>query len=275
MPELFVLGAPRCATTWIHHILARVGVDDGGVKEHHFFDQVDEPNKSSFDEYNQRFNRDALSVDCTPTYLYSEAAIKRITASCRRPKAIVVLREPVSRAVSHFRWKVTAAREPLDLIAAFSAESSRIEQGWDPSFHYLQLGNYIPQLERLVRLWADPEDLLILEYDALKRQPRSTADSILTFAELPGPVPLAPPLNSSRRKSASVGTYVSRRIARSRRVPNWAARAMVRERETPVPTFSDEELGFLSEQHRLRVSEYEQLALQFGIMVDAWDRLAL
>ena len=84
-----------------------------------------------FSVYEQYF-RDAgdrpVRLEATPNYFYGGRAVaSQIDASLTNPRVIVVLREPVARAVSFFTYQKVRLRFPADLpIADYLAAADRL-----------------------------------------------------------------------------------------------------------------------------------------------------
>lgn len=114
---LFVLGAPKCGTTALFELLAN---NDNFIvpkeKELHFFTRDQATSSyykawapSSLTEYLAMFpeqgdpNSAAIHCDVSPSYLYSRDAILRMKEGFPNSIAVIMLREPVARAFSHYQ----------------------------------------------------------------------------------------------------------------------------------------------------------------------------
>jgi hypothetical protein len=87
--------------------------------------------------------------EATPMYLFSPSAVKYIKQYLPDVKLVIVLRQPVDRAYSHFlHWKKTGM-EPArsDFIQTLAKEEQHILNADNQhSWHYLKIGRYYPQL---------------------------------------------------------------------------------------------------------------------------------
>ena len=125
--------------------------------------------------------------EASPYYMFHPAAADRIAETCPDARLVAVLREPVSRAHSHYFDRVVAGTETLPTFeAALDAEESRLAGVTDEWLahpgHYsfshdhhsfLARGRYAEQLRRYFdRLGR--EALLVLPLEALKREPDKT-----------------------------------------------------------------------------------------------------
>ena len=131
--------------------------------------------------------------EATPIYLYWPGSLERIAAYNPAMKLIVMLRDPVERAWSHWRmeyargaetrafgWCVREGRQRL-----FDAEP----WGFHREFSYVERGFYGEQLERLFGLFPR-EQALILRSDDLRADPAAALAAVRRFLALPeGPAP--------------------------------------------------------------------------------------
>ncbi len=113
--DFFIIGAPKCGTTTIHEVMDRSEKFDLPlVKELHFFsypevcdtyygDEVKNKICKTNDEYEQVFRNNQLpKVDNSPSYLYNHVSARRIYEYNPSAQVIAILREPVSRSISHY-----------------------------------------------------------------------------------------------------------------------------------------------------------------------------
>jgi hypothetical protein len=113
-------------------------------------------------------------------------------------RLIVLLRDPVERAWSHFRHEVAAGHETLDFVAAIRAEPERlagtedaVRTGSSPElaerhrrFGYVARGRYAEQLSRWLAVF--PRDqLLVLRAEDLFQDPAETWRATQEFLGLP------------------------------------------------------------------------------------------
>jgi hypothetical protein len=106
----FVVGAPKCGTTSIYSALdGLVGIDLPKRKETHYFcweeavaSYYDVDVVKTYQEYCSQFSGDGLAVDICPSYLSSNTAPCRIRDHNPNAKIVVVVRDPIERAISHY-----------------------------------------------------------------------------------------------------------------------------------------------------------------------------
>ena len=144
------------------------------VKELHFFDDEKQNWKHpSYNSYHEAF-RDAklhqLWGEATPIYMYWEPAAKRIWQYNPETKIIVVLRNPINRAYSHWNMEINRGAENLGFVEALKQEAGRCRQSLPEQhrvFSYQDRGLYSSQLRRLWRFFGR-DAVLVLKHDDLK-----------------------------------------------------------------------------------------------------------
>ncbi len=117
--DFFIIGAPKCGTTTIHEVMARSGKFNlPSLKELHFFSYPEVADSyysyeiknnicKTMNEYEQAFTNNQLpKVDNSPSYLYNHVSAKRIYEYNPNAQVIAILREPVSRSLSHYLMDV-------------------------------------------------------------------------------------------------------------------------------------------------------------------------
>lgn len=182
MADFLVIGAMKGGTTSLYEYLsAHHQIDLISVKELNFYN-----NETHWARgrkwYEQRFaNNGKLRGDVNPNYaMYPlckdvPARIHSLYPHC---KIIYLLREPVSRTISHIQHNVTETKEqrPLDQIV------SKLEQGTDP-FNYVGNSRYYFQLEQFLKYFPMNQVSLISSAD-LKDRRAETLATLVSFLGL-------------------------------------------------------------------------------------------
>lgn len=136
-----------------------------------------------FDWYLSHFSSKAsITGEKCAGYLSNSKAPKRILKHIPGTKFIVLLRNPVDRAWSHYRWAKSMGEEkkPFDLAILTGGDYGK-KYGKDAS--YLSRGHYADQLERWFRFF--PHDrFLVIKSEDMFIDPNSTYRQTLSFLEL-------------------------------------------------------------------------------------------
>ena len=129
--NLFCIGCPKSGTTTLFKILCQHSqIHTPKFKEPFFFNNSNYQN--SIDWYAKTYYDDIKNekwvLDFTPSYLYSDEALFRINEYSKGKdlKFIVMLRNPVERAYSHYLHTLRDGLEDLDFNDAIQAESERL-----------------------------------------------------------------------------------------------------------------------------------------------------
>ncbi len=200
LPDFIILGAQKAGTGSLYYYLSEhPAIHPPLVKEVHYFDGGLDPAHDSFARgeawYRAHFPRRKrlrdgdLVFEASPLYLFNPLVAERIAASLPQVKLIVLLRDPVARAVSHYFMSVRRGFEKLPLLQALLAEEERLapllakREYKSPVFihnSYKRRGLYAEQLERFFRHFGR-EQLLILESDAFFQHPEQAVKEVFDF----------------------------------------------------------------------------------------------
>ena len=201
LPDFLVIGAARAGTTALHGFLRQhPGIFMPARKEPNFFAYegkelacegpgADYINNSIVDPaaYAALFSgapAEARLGEASPLYLYSERAPGRIKHHIPGAKMIVILRNPIDQAYSHFMYATKQCIENVsDFDKALTLEETRLEQGWQPLFGYSQFPRYGEQLARYFELF--PRDqFLIKRYEDYQADPDAFLRAVYEFIDV-------------------------------------------------------------------------------------------
>ncbi|WP_228386275.1 sulfotransferase domain-containing protein [Ornithinicoccus halotolerans] len=138
-----------------------------------------------------------LSFEASPYYVWDPRIAARVRQVAPGTKAILLVRDPVKRAWSHYQERVQNGVEPLDFEDALAAEDDRLagepeRMADDPSYHsttwdwysYRRRGVYLPQVQRWHACFPATQ-LLVLRSEDLYRHTQAVVDEICDFLGLP------------------------------------------------------------------------------------------
>ena len=163
-------------------------------KELHFFDDETqawpEPDPSSLHRHFQAANADHLWGEATPISLYWDPAAERIWRYNSAMRLIVILRNPIDRAYSHWAMEHKRGNDPLSFALALEKEEVRCREALPLQhrvFSYADRGFYSAQLRRLWRFFGR-EQVLVLRQEDLKLSPQACMERIWQHLSItPGP----------------------------------------------------------------------------------------
>ena len=187
LPDFLIVGAMRSGTTTLARTLQshpEVFVPEN--KEVHFFDRNFERGVTWYASFFEAAE-DLRSVgEATPEYMYDARARERMSQTLPSARLIVILRDPIERAYSHYWHERNLGREDLSFEAAIAAESSRLESP-DPVTRsrvaYVDRGLYVQQLEALNALF--PRDAIhVLLFEDFVEEPQRSFGATTRFLGL-------------------------------------------------------------------------------------------
>jgi hypothetical protein len=199
LPDLLVIGGQRCGTSTLYRHLGRhPDVSPSLRKEVEYFSRrYDRGERWYRAHFALGAQRRRLCFEATPDYLFHPLAAARAANLVPEARLVVMLRDPVARAWSHYHHMVGLGHEDLDFDAAVEAEPGRCTGDLarladDPShdpvallrYSYVARGRYAEQLKR----WFEhfPRDrLLVVRSEDFFADPRGSYRQILEFAGLP------------------------------------------------------------------------------------------
>jgi hypothetical protein len=204
LPSFVVVGAKRAGTSSLYQYLVRhPGVLSCAMgKGTHYFDVNFSRGWGWYRSSFPLAGRDGITGEASPYYMFHPLAPARMAAALPEARVIVVLRDPVERAWSHYQNERRLGAEPLSFEDAIAAEPERLageaeRMLADPGYQsfawrhhsYLARGRYGEQLERLYELFP-PAQVLVLQSEALLADPNQALESLWRFLGL-APLTLA------------------------------------------------------------------------------------
>ncbi|MEG4440824.1 tetratricopeptide repeat protein [Microcoleus sp. AT9_B5] len=192
VPNFIIIGSQRCGTTSLYTYLAQ-------------HPQILTPIKKEMDFFSWHFDRgidwylahfppmppgeEFVTGEASPSYFDCREAPERLYSAFPEAKLIVLLRNPVDRAISQFYRLTDLSWEARSLDRAISDEIERLSQnpeyiiGEEPG-NYLARGRYIEFIQNW-RAFFPPEQLLILKSEDFYAGAATTLKQVLEFLDLP------------------------------------------------------------------------------------------
>ena len=196
LPDFLVLGAQKAGTTALYEYLRRHPQITGpSWKEVSFFDRHwargERWYRGNFP--NLARTREKLVGEASPSYVFHPLAPQRAQEVVPEARLIVLVRNPIDRALSQYNHEVALGREPLSFEEALDAEEERLRgederMAADPRYFsrewwshtYKARGRYAEQLERWLAVFPR-EQLLVLPSDDLGSNPARAHAQVLEF----------------------------------------------------------------------------------------------
>jgi hypothetical protein len=217
LPNFFVVGAAKSGTTSLYEYLKlHPEVYMAPIKEtHHFSTDIDNskfrPNYArslnkdltgflsgnmeegifhafvkDWNEYVQLFkkvNGEKAIGEVTNSYLYSKEAAKNIISKFPDAKVIMMLRNPVDRAFSHYLMDLRIGYETANFMTALKKDLARNPKGWGISNLYIEIGMYYEQVRRFIEVFPEPQRRIYI-FDDFVKNPEAMMKDIFRFLEV-------------------------------------------------------------------------------------------
>jgi len=204
-PHFLIVGAQKAGTTSLLSALGQhPDVWVPPQKELHFFDLYWERGAAWYESLFVPGAGACIRGESTPYYLWHPRAAERVWRYRKDMKLIVLLRDPVERAVAHYHHAVRQGFESLPLAEALAVEPDRLRgeharlcrdpqaQSFAHQNHsYRARGFYLNQLQVWLEYFSR-DQLLVLEMGELVRHPVAGLNRCLAFLGL-HPQPLVFP----------------------------------------------------------------------------------
>lgn len=138
-----------------------------------------------------------LGGEASPYYCWDPRIAERVVRTSQTVKAIMLVRDPVERAWSHYLERVQNGVEPLDFEDALAAEPERLageldRMMSDASYHstefdwysYRSRGDYLPQIRRWESILGR-DKLLVLRSEDLYSDTQQVVNEVFEFIGVP------------------------------------------------------------------------------------------
>ncbi len=188
--DFFCVGVAKAGTTTLHDLLCmQENISLPKRKETNYFSfgihgkpefsgpldstSVNEPTIVSFQEYMDDFDLDDGNIvgEICPSYML-EGTVERIYEHNADAKIIILLREPVGRAISNYQHLVRDGRERLDLEQSLEAEEARLASGWEWFWGIKQNSQYFSAVNAYINKFGEQNVKIIFFEDFIKNQPQ-------------------------------------------------------------------------------------------------------
>ena len=275
-PEFFIVGAPRCGTTFLYEVLsAHPGIFMPRLKEPHFFSNdlgTTRRGDRAFFVWSEAAylglfdgaGPDQVRGEADVFNLFSPGAARRIRTARPDARIVISLRDPVEQLRSFHGARLRAGREHLGLEAALEAAPERAAGRRLPRmpinvrmYDYRAVARFTEQVERFHAAFP-PDQVLIILLDDI------AADAALVYRRVLEHVGADPdvPLPSRVAVNASHGirsrrvltalrcqplVYGAKRVVprRMHRTASRLVNRLARLNETPTDGWQEPELRAL------------------------------
>jgi hypothetical protein len=193
-PNLFIVGAAKAGTTALYRYLdEHPDIYMSPLKEPHFFSRIEpDPKLAAFfphvvdpDAYLALFARSAgarVLGEASTSYLASADASNSIRDVSPDAKIVIMLRDPISRAFSHYWNDVREGIEDRAFAEAIEQELAGPPGRWGVSSLYVDCGFYAERVGRYLDAFGD--NVLVLVFEEFVADPPAHLERTLRFLGL-------------------------------------------------------------------------------------------
>ena len=193
--NLFIVGAGKSGTTALANqlsVLDEVFLPE--MKEPHFFASYDDEKWAEVDHFGSTYIQDIdryedlyqsnqhekYLVDASTSYLHRTGTAERIHEYNRDAKIIMLLRNPVDRAYSHYLMSRRVGHTRSDFLSAIENEYLEHDTGIS---YYIKIGMYANQVEEYFEFFPS-RNIKIILYEDYTTDVVKTFKDLLSFLEL-------------------------------------------------------------------------------------------
>jgi hypothetical protein len=200
-PRVLLVGAPKAGTTAIYHWLGSVpSTASCSTKEFHYLSGLSE----NVSGYLSSFSGPGFRTDCSTSAIHFADAVIRRHPAIAEVTIVAVLRDPLDRAWSHWRYAIKIGQERRSLDELFSDDFLTPDDPWGTPRAYTDLSHYASGL----KLYGDAgASLILIDKEELGRNP---AGALAPLAALVGAE--APQVLSKRNVSVTDSERVVGRL---------------------------------------------------------------
>lgn len=222
LPDFLIIGAQKCGTTSLYsHLASHPCVGAAFEKEVRYFNNHYEkgvgwykahfPTIKQQQKMTRRNGSNFITGEGEPSYLPNPFAAERVLDLVPDVKLIVMLRNPVERAYSHYQHRFARDREKRSFEEVCATDKETLRNGWDnlpiedtvrlgrSHYSYLARGFYYEQLKKWFAVF--PKDrFLIIRAEDFFAATQAGYDEVLDYLGLPAH-------RLEQRKRHNVGKY--------------------------------------------------------------------
>ena len=124
----------------------------------------------------------AIGEASVETSFYHKFTIPEIKNELEDPKIIILLRDPVKRAISAYSHLVREERETFDIQNALDNEEKRMESGYEFIWSYIGSGLYYNQVKAFKESFSNVQ---VIVFEDFVKNPNKFYQEVLQFLDVP------------------------------------------------------------------------------------------
>ncbi len=186
-PNTLLIGVQKAATTtlddWLNQHPEIFSYTN--IKDFNLFDRFKTKEKIEkiLREESKDYKNEKIVLHSVISYIFFPQSLAEIADACPNAKLLLILRNPVDRAISAYNYfkKRFDETRPIDEALFYTPKDYPIEYSVkNNDFTYIEHSLYYRQIKNCFQYFK-PEQLLILDYDELVSNPSNLVKKIFSF----------------------------------------------------------------------------------------------
>jgi hypothetical protein len=192
--DFFIVGAPKAGTTSLYHYLsAHPQVEMSRQKETDYFSDkaIHEQGMyyaknriNTLDKYDSLFVQKESVVygEASVSYLFYENVAEDIKKYNPNAKIIIMLRDPIERAFSHYLmdYRLGLISDSFENVLAKISKHKNAHLFYQ---QYIEVSKYAKQIQRYLDFFKK-ENILFIDYEDFKKNVSKTVDQVYNFLNI-------------------------------------------------------------------------------------------
>ena len=207
--DFTVAGFQKCGTTWLYNVLSQVRMISLPVSdESHYFNVKYNLGPPELCCSFRNKGENTLKGDFTSSYIIDPLFPEKFYFHNPNGKVILMVREPISRAESHFWHEMKKGRINYSWAEIFS--------NYDLYHSWIETGNYISYINNLEK-YIPKRNIHVVALEAIRADPVKAVKGVLAFLDIEEyPNSISGPINIAPEYSRKIKKYRSEFA-----LPNW------------------------------------------------------
>jgi len=195
LPNFFIVGAPRAGTTSLYDYLDRTkDVFMSLAKEPHYFSSIEPSSihprvirdKKKYLALFKKANNAKAIGEASTSYLWDPESAKLIHNTVPHAKIIIMLRDPIERAFSHYIFRLSSGKT--------YSFTEAIKEAMEPKNDYYSTiivngSYYYNQVKRYLDKFGS-NNVKVIIFEEFIKEPRKIVKEVLEFLEVKSEVPI-------------------------------------------------------------------------------------
>lgn len=191
-PDFVIAGVQKGGTTSLYqYLIQHPQIDSALKKEIHYFDNNYQLGEKWYSAHFNKQQNNNLTGESSPYYMFHPEVPTRMAQLLPKVKIIMLLREPIARAHSHFQYMLKkgiekeqsfdkAIQRELKFISDSSSLIPEVHPHQHQHFSYLSRGKYLEQINNWLKYYKK-DQLLLLKSEDLFENPKEVLNQTYKF----------------------------------------------------------------------------------------------